>query len=142
VTPEQVVLAKKARLDFDNRLEEYNNYGPNDELVGEILDIACNLKDWLCHALDAIETHQSEIALARQDALLEVTKLACIYCKAGQLPLNWDEMNGYTHKLIDGGIVLCNADPVQQLLAAVDHTQRQVNQDGGEKKAEGTPNTP
>jgi hypothetical protein len=68
MTPEDIKTARQWQHKFSVLLSDYQVYGPNDEIAGDIFEAACYIKDYLTMALSTIEAHQAELDLLRREA--------------------------------------------------------------------------
>jgi hypothetical protein len=126
MTPEEIKTARQEQHKLDVLLSDYQEYGLNDELAGDIFDAACNIKDYLTMALKAIEAHQAELDRVKQETLLEAARAVCLMCKLNKTKVRiW---RGYYRHIDNNGRVTldCDADSIYQILAA-DQGESEVN---------------
>jgi hypothetical protein len=68
MTPDDIKTARQWQHKFSVLLSDYQVYGPNDEMAGNVFEAACYIKDYLSMALSAIEAHHAELNLLRREA--------------------------------------------------------------------------
>jgi hypothetical protein len=76
MTPEDIKTARQMQHKFSVLLSNYQVYGPNDEIAGDIFEAACYIKDYLTIALSTVEAHQAELDRVRREARIEVLEEA------------------------------------------------------------------